>query len=1352
MKTLSRILSISLLAVGLVACPGDTTPPTVSLSSNSSKVIVPGSIVLTATATDDSGVTKVEFFDGATKLSEDTTSPYEQTVAFVFENNGSKSYSAKAYDAAGNSTISKPVAVVVNIPDTTPPTVSLSSTATNVTTPGAITLSTTATDNVGVSKVEFFDGTTKLGEDLTIPFEQTINLASENSGAKSYKAKAYDVAGNSTSSNVVAVTVNIPDTTPPTVSLSSSSTSVITPGAITLTATPADNLGVTKVEFFEGTTKLGEDLTAPYEQALNFTIASNGSKSYTAKVFDAAGNSTSSSAVTVVVNIPDTSGPAVSLSSSSTNVTTISAITLTAIPTDDVGVTKVEFYDGTTKLGEDLTAPYEQIINLAITNNGSKSYTAKAFDAANNSNSSSPVVVTVNIPGLGYSPTISSRITNWGITPYGTGSINFTIFTGNAVSNNVGTSNIDSSGNFNVTLADIPSANLQTIPAGPIQGCDPGSTAAFSNSFTGAGTIINTEVSDSNGKKVGKIGLTNDILALTNFSPNTLPIGTKVSSLFYSTGSVVLSGTCIRNTPTVNTTTYDFVINPGWNYLILTITGANTQTYTSGTLPANVKWYYVDYPDFTPPTVSLSSSSTNVTTAGAITLNATATDDKAVTKVEFYDGSTKIGEDLTAPYEQTVNFTAADNSTKFYTAKAFDAANNSSSSSTVTVTVNIQGLGFSPSVSGQIVNWTSTPYGTGKARFYVNTNPPSNQNFTVGTTNIDSSGNFNVIFSDPPAASLLATPAGAFSYCNAGSTAVFSNAFGSVAAGAEVSDSNSKVIGRTGLTNSLAGITNFTLSAPVGTKLGVLFFSNAATTITGTCLTGVSSSTYNVIINPGWNYLEQTVLGNNSFSIVSGTQSPDVHWYYADLPDTTPPTVSLSSSSNSVITDSAITLTATATDNVGVARVEFYDGTTKIGEDLTAPYEQIVNLTAVDNGTKSYEARAFDTKGNQASSNVLVVVNIPDTKPPTVSLSSSTNNVLIVGPITLTANATDNVGVTKVEFYAGATKIGEDLSAPFEQVVNLALTDNGSKTYSAVAHDAAGNFTTSGSLMVNVNMPGLGNNPTISGQIINWTSTPFGTGSIKFVFPSGNPIVSSVNSSGNFNVTLPNPTNLVSNPSGLLTNCNPGSTLTSSNAYSSSFISIDILDNNGNPVGSATLANSVAGLRFFPIRPVGTISVGLQYSDSATILSGTCNNVWGAMTYNNVVLNPGWNYVTTTITGSGTSSFTTGVGALPSNLQWYYADITPPTVFPTSNLINVKTPGAIILTADATDNVGVSKVVFYDITNSYVKLGEDLTTPYEQVVNFTVANNGTRMYHAVAYDAAGTESTSSTVFVNVAIP
>ena len=80
--------------------------------------------------------------------------------------------------------------------------------------------------------------------------------------------------------------------------------------------------------------------------------------------------------------------------------------------------------------------------------------------------------------------------------------------------------------------------------------------------------------------------------------------------------------------------------------------------------------------------------------------------------------------------------------------------------------------------------------------------------------------------------------------------------------------------------------------------------------------------------------------------------------------DTTPPTVSASVTG----TSGTITLNATASDNVGVASVEFFiDGVSR-GSDTTSPYSLGFNSATLTNGTHALTARAVDAAGNAATS------------------------------------------------------------------------------------------------------------------------------------------------------------------------------------------------------------------------------------------------------------------------------------------------------------------------------------------------------------------------------------------------
>ncbi|WP_420594533.1 Ig-like domain-containing protein [Deinococcus sp.] len=95
----------------------------------------------------------------------------------------------------------------------------------------------------------------------------------------------------------------------------------------------------------------------------------------------------------------------------------------------------------------------------------------------------------------------------------------------------------------------------------------------------------------------------------------------------------------------------------------------------------------------------------------------------------------------------------------------------------------------------------------------------------------------------------------------------------------------------------------------------------------------------------------------------------------------------------------------------------------------------------------------------------------PDTQAPTVSLTASPTTLAAGGTVSLTATASDNVGVRKVEFYDGATKLGEDTAAPY--AFSAPATTTGVHPYTARAYDAAGSVGTSAVQNVTVSSSGL---------------------------------------------------------------------------------------------------------------------------------------------------------------------------------------------------------------------------------------------------------------------------------------
>jgi YVTN family beta-propeller protein len=181
-------------------------------------------------------------------------------------------------------------------------------------------------------------------------------------------------------------------------------------------------------------------------------------------------------------------------------------------------------------------------------------------------------------------------------------------------------------------------------------------------------------------------------------------------------------------------------------------------------------------------------------------------------------------------------------------------------------------------------------------------------------------------------------------------------------------------------------------------------------------------------------------------------------------PDTKAPTVSLTAPATGATVSGTVTLSATATDNVAVAGVQFLVDNAPLGdEDTTAPYSVAWNTTTATNGTHLLTARARDAAGNTTTSTVSVTVNNPDITAPTVSLTAPATGATVSGTVTLSATATDNVAVAGVQFLVDNAPLGaEDTTAPYGPVSwNTTTATNGTHLLTARARDAAGNTTTS---------------------------------------------------------------------------------------------------------------------------------------------------------------------------------------------------------------------------------------------------------------------------------------------------
>lgn len=192
----------SVLAAGTPV--SDTTAPTVSISSPGAAATVAGTISVQGTASDNVGVTTLQFYVDNQVVTSVNSSPFAFPLNTANYANGTHTLKVTASDAAGNIG-SASVSVNVNnvsVTDTTPPVVSIVSpisgaSVTKVT--GSVTITASAQDNVAVSQVSFYVDNVLKCTDTSTPYSCAWNTKKASTGAHTLKVTAWDTSGNSAS-------------------------------------------------------------------------------------------------------------------------------------------------------------------------------------------------------------------------------------------------------------------------------------------------------------------------------------------------------------------------------------------------------------------------------------------------------------------------------------------------------------------------------------------------------------------------------------------------------------------------------------------------------------------------------------------------------------------------------------------------------------------------------------------------------------------------------------------------------------------------------------------------------------------------------------------------------------------------------------------------------------------------------------------------------------------------------------------------------------------------------------------------------------------------------------------------
>jgi hypothetical protein len=659
---------------------GDVIAPTVSITTptaNPTLGVTTTPLALGGSAADAVGVTQVTWSNnrGGSGTASGTTS---WTISGIVLQSGDNIVTVTARDAAGNSSTDA-ITVTYTPPDTTAPAVSITSPTSNATTTVQVTpinIGGSASDAVGVTQVTWANDRGGSGSAIGTTSWSVTGVVLQ-SGQNVLTVTARDAAGNS-STDTLTVTYT-PDTTAPAVTITaptSNSTTTVQTTSINIGGSSSDAVGVTQVTWVNDRGGSGTASGTTSWSVAGIALQT-GANVLTVTARDAAGN-TGTDTLTVTYN-PDTTAPAVTITSPTSNATTtvqVTPISIGGTASDAVGVTQVTWTNDRGGSGA-ASGTTSWSASGIVLQSGQNVLTVSARDAAGNS-STDTLTVTYNPDVAAPSISIATPTSN-------------TTFATSLASLNIGGNASDGVGVTQVTWSNSRGGN----------GTATGTTTwSVSNITLQSGdNILTVSARDA----AGNIGT--DTLTVTYTPDTTAPVVTITGPTSNTTVTVTSTPLALSGTASdaVGVTQVSWSNNRGgsgnasgttsWSVGSITLqSGTNIITVTARDAAGNTSTdtLTVTYnPDTTQPTVTITSPTSNSTltvTSTPLSIGGTASDNIAVTQVTWSNSRGGSGT-ATGTATWSVSGITLQSGSNTITVTARDAAGNTRTD-TVTVTYN----------------------------------------------------------------------------------------------------------------------------------------------------------------------------------------------------------------------------------------------------------------------------------------------------------------------------------------------------------------------------------------------------------------------------------------------------------------------------------------------------------------------------------------------------------------------------------------------------------------------------------------------------------------------------------------